>query len=522
MQGAVYAALLLIGYNVLCWPNATTYNEAAMALIDLNIPAGVYRNGTDLQSTGRWRDANLVRWHEGVMRPIGGWRTRSDTAGAAKMRGMLTWSDNSSDRWIATGSYNKLYIWNAAGTQSDITPVGLSSGREDAIAFTGYGGGTYGSYAYGVARPDTARIQPATSWDLEPWGEYLLACNEDDGKIYQWTLSTGTVAAVLSNAPTSNNGIVVTEERFLFALGAGGNPRKVQWSDREDNNTWTPAVTNEAGDFELNTSGALMKGVNVQGRTLLLTTRDAHVANYIGPPYVYGIERVGTSCGIASKQAIAVVDQGAFWMGVNSFYAYQGSTVKELPCEVSDYVFNDLNKAQISKAFAMSNSMFGEIIWFYPSSASTENDRYASFNYVEGTWQIGELDRTAGYDRGAFRQPMMISASDRKLYEHEIGFEYGSLTPFAESGPFRIGSGDQVMSVTEMLPDEKSQGDVSATFKTRFYPNGTERSYGPFSMSNPTSLRFTGRQVRMRIEGARMSDWRVGINRVDVVNGGRR
>jgi len=327
---------------------------------------------------------------------------------------------------------------------------------------------------------------------------------------------------VLSNAPTSNNGIVVTEERFLFALGAGGNPRKVQWSDREDNNTWTPAVTNEAGDFELNTSGALMKGVNVQGRTLLLTTRDAHVANYIGPPYVYGIERVGTSCGIASKQAIAVVDQGAFWMGVNSFYAYQGSTVKELPCEVSDYVFNDLNKAQISKAFAMSNSMFGEVIWFYPSSASTENDRYASFNYVEGTWQIGELDRTAGYDRGAFRQPMMISASDRKLYEHEIGFEYGSLTPFAESGPFRFGSGDQVMSVTEMLPDEKSQGDVSATFKTRFYPNGTERSYGPYSMSNPTSLRFTGRQVRMRIEGARMSDWRVGINRVDVVNGGRR
>ena len=209
-------------------------------------------------------------------------------------------------------------------------------------------------------------------------------------------------------------------------------------------------------------------------------------------------------------------------MGVNSFYAYQGSGVKELPCEVSDYVFNDLNKAQISKAFAMSNSMFGEIIWFYPSSASTENDRYASFNYVEGTWQIGELDRTAGYDRGAFRQPMMISASDRKLYEHEIGFEYGSLTPFAESGPFRFGSGDQVMSVTEMLPDEKSQGDVSATFKTRFYPNGTERSYGPYSMSNPTSLRFTGRQVRMRIEGARMSDWRVGINRVDVVNGGRR
>ena len=493
-----------------------------MALIDLNIPAGVYRNGTDLQSMGRWRDASLVRWNDGVMRPVGGWRLRSSTAANATLRGMLTWSDNSSDRWIASGTYNKLYIWNSAGTQFDITPAGLTAGREDAIAFTGYGGGLFGGYGYGVARPDTVRIQPATSWDLSAWGEDLLACNEDDGKIYQWELDTATTAAVLSNAPTGNHGIVVTEERFLFALGAGGNPRLVQWSDREDNNSWTPAATNEAGDLELNTSGALMKGMTVAGQTLLLTTRDAHVANYIGPPYVYGIERVGTSCGLAAKQAAVVVDRGAFWMGVNSFYAYTGGAVQELPCDVADYVFNDINKAQVSKAFGMSNSMFSEITWFYPSSASTENDRYVSFNYTENTWTIGSLARTAGIDRGAFRQPMMADPADYKIYEHEIGFDYGSLTPFAETGPFRIGAGDQVMSVTEMLPDEKSQGDVSATFKTRFYPNGTERSYGPYSMSNPTSVRFTGRQVRMRVEGERLADWRVGINRVDAVAGGRR
>jgi hypothetical protein len=493
-----------------------------MTLIPLDIPAGVYRNGTDLQSQGRWRDANLVRWVDGTMRPLGGWRTRSDTAGDAKLRGMLTWSDNSSDRWIASGSYDSLYIWNTGGTRFDITPAGLTDGREDALAFTGYGGGLFGSYGYGVARPDTVRIQPATSWDLSAWGEDLLACNEDDGKIYQWELDTATAATVLSNAPTGNHGIVVTEERFLFALGAGGNPRKVQWSDREDNNTWTPAATNEAGDLELNTSGFLMKGMNVRGQTLLLTTRDAHVANYIGPPYVYGIERVGTSCGLAAKQAAVVVDQGAYWMGVNSFYVYQGSGVQELQSDVSDYVFNDINKAQVSKAFAMSNSMFGEVTWFYPSAASSENDRYVTYNYVENTWHIGELDRTAGYDRGAFRQPMMVKASDNKIYEHEVGLDYGGLTPFAETGPFMIGSGDQVVSVVEMLPDEKTQGDVDVTFKTRFYPNGTERDYGPYSMSAPTSLRFTGRQVRMRIEGQRLSDWRVGVNRIDAIAGGRR
>ena len=493
-----------------------------MALIDLKIPAGVYRNGTDLQSQGRWRDANLIRWIDGTMRPVGGWRTRSDTAGANKLRGMLTWSDNSSDRWVSSGSLDKLYVWSASGTQYDITPAGLTSGREDAIAFTGYGGNVFGAYGYGVARPDISRIQPATSWDLETWGEYLLACNEDDGKVYEWQLATGTPAAVLSNAPTGNDGIVVTEERFLMALGAGGNPRLVQWSDREDNTTWTPSAANEAGDLELNTAGAIMKGLSVRSGTLILTTRDAHAASYIGPPYVYGIERVGTSCGLAAKQAAVVVDQGAFWMGVNAFYTFQSNAVQELQSDVSDYVFNDINRAQVSKAFAMSNSMFGEVTWFYPSAASTENDRYVTFNYVEGTWYTGNLDRTAGYDRGAFRQPMMASATDRKIYEHEIGFDYGGLSPFAETGPFMVGSGDQVMSITEMLPDEKTQGDVDVTFKTRFYPNGTERDYGPYSMSNPTSLRFTGRQVRMRIDGQRLSDWRIGVNRLDVTPGGRR
>ena len=60
----------------------------------------------------------------------------------------------------------------------------------------------------------------------------------------------------------------------------------------------------------------------------------------------------------------------------------------------------------------------------------------------------------------------MFDADDRKLYEHEVGFDYGSLTPFAESGPLRIGSGDNVVSVTELIPDEKTQGDVNAVFKS--------------------------------------------------------
>jgi len=99
-----------------------------MALIPLNIPAGVYRNGTEYQSKGRYFDANLVRWFEGTLRPLGGWRKKSESQMTGKCRGLITWRDNSADRWIAAGTHSKLYAMNEAGTLKDITPTTFTAG----------------------------------------------------------------------------------------------------------------------------------------------------------------------------------------------------------------------------------------------------------------------------------------------------------------------------------------------------------------------------------------------------------
>ena len=110
---------------------------------------------------------------------------------------------------------------------------------------------------------------------------------------------------------------------------------------------------------------------------------------------MYGFERVGTSCGVISKKAAAVTDKGAFWMGRSGFYHYAGGTVNEIPCEVGDYIFRDINTGQRSKAFAVVNSKFSEVWWFYPSAASTENDSYVTYNFSDNTWAIGKISRTA-------------------------------------------------------------------------------------------------------------------------------
>lgn len=491
-----------------------------MPLVPLQLPPGVYRNGTEYQAQGRWHDASLVRWCDGTMRPVGGWEQRIEV-GTQKSRAALTWRTLNGSRWIASGTHAKLIVASASGTVADITPAGLVAGLDDAAVNTGYGGSFYGLGFYGTPRPDGGVYSEITTWSLDNWGEYLVACSSNDGRLLEWTLNPATDAAAISGAPTNNLGLVVTEERFLVALGAGGNPRKVQWSDREDNTTWTAAATNEAGDIELQTSGQIKQGVRTRGQTLILTDQDAHTMTYLGPPFVYGFERVGTSCGAISRRAAVSVDEGVFWIGNSRIHMYAGGTVQEVPCDVLDHLFGGINEAQRSKVWGVANAAFGEIWWFYPSSGSTECDRYVSYSVREKHWSIGELSRTAGVDAGVFQSPIWFGGLGI-AYNHEKGLNYGGASIFAESGPVQLGAGDQVLSAVELIPDEKTQGDVTVTFSTRFHPNDTARSYGPYSMDNPTPVRFTGRQATMRVSGARLADWRFGVPRLDVRAGGRR
>lgn len=496
-----------------------------MALIPLQLPAGVYRNGTDFQASNRWRDSHLVRWIDNTIRPIGGWVAKTTDEGDYPMRGSIAWKANDNERYLAAGNATQLVTYMDDGTLKDITPVGLVAGAADGSLNTGFGGSYYGSSYYGTERNASQSTIPATTWSMDTWGEYLLACSTADGKIYEWQLdrTTPTPAAQVTNAPVDNRGVFVTEERFVFALGAGGNPRLVQWSDREDNTTWTPLATNEAGDLELQTQGFIECAERVQGQSIILTDQDAHAATYIGGQFVYSFERVGTACGVIGPMASVSVQAGAFWMGDKNFYMYNGGQVQELPSDVDDYVFSGINRSQRSKICAVSNKQFNEIWWFYPSGDSIECDSYVTYNYRENIWFTGYMGRTTGVDVGTFKHPIFFCSVTCRPFTHEIGFDYGNLAaPWAETGPISLGNGDTVMHVTGLIPDELTQGDVQVKFKTRFHPNDTEREYGAYSMANPTSVRFTGRQVRMRIETARLSDWRVGTNRLEAVPGGRR
>ena len=165
--------------------------------------------------------------------------------------------------------------------------------------------------------------------------------------------------------------------------------------------------------------------------------------------------------------------------------------------------------------------------WFYPSGASLENNKYVYFNYVDNHWGIGEINRTCGADKGVFDNPIWVDSAGQTYNQEIINASHGTDTPFCESGPISLGNGDTIMKVNEVIGDEGTQGDVKLQFKTRFYPNEAERTYPTdstyYPLSNaPTSVRFSGRQMRMRVTADTNGSFRVGIMRVNAQPGGNR
>jgi hypothetical protein len=503
--------------------------------VPLQFQPGIWKNGTLYQAQNRWYDADLMRWSVGALGPIGGWRAWGDstTAVTGVPRTALTWTDNSNNRWLAAGSASKLYVYDSSATRFDITPAGFTSGSTDADPNTGYGDWLYGKSSYGTVRPDLGVPSPATIWALDLWGEDLVGCTPDDGKIYVWDTSvgTGTVAAQLANSPTLVISTAVTPERIQMAFGGrfstdAQDRRTVYWSDSEDNTDWTASATNQAGNHTFDSKGDLLGAVKVRGKMLIFTTDDAHAATYVGLPYVYSFDRVGDNCGPVSVNAVAVAGNTAYWMGrsANGFFQYDGY-VRSIPCDVEDYIITQMNQAQSSKVVAWHNALFSEVVWFYPGTG-TEVDAYISYNYEEQHWSVGTLARTAVTSRGVFAQPILFDSSGNP-YEHEVGGVYkdtgaSALVPYVESGPIQLGGGDRVLSATSLIPDVTALGDITTTFYTRLYPTDSDTTHGPYTMAAPTSVRFTGRTVRMKCTSDSANAWRVGIPRLEMQPGGRR
>lgn len=448
--------------------------------IKLEFGAGLWMQGTDLQCPpGKFADGNLIRMGEGYRRPIKGWATGLSGTLTGNPRAAHAWKDNSRQSFAAFATHSKIYAHNGS-VLDDITPSGYAAGDANTSDIT------FGNF-----------------------GELLIICSDNTQSIYEFQPGGGGDAVVITNSPDAL-AIVVTPERFIVALGADGNPRKVAWCDQEARTTWTSTATNQAGDLELETTGVLMCGAKVNGGTLLWTSVDIHFMRYIGPNDVYSIKPAGNQCGIVGRHAYTTVDQTAYWMGLNGFWMWMGYA-EQIPCEISDEVFTNINETHRHKSWGWHNAPNSEVWFFYPSGAATECSHAAIYNYKDRTWNRATLARPCGFEAGIFSWPVLVTTAGAML-KHETGYVYDVGTVrFLKSGLFEINAGGSLLMVDELLPDESTQGACEVYFYFREYANSAETMIGPYSAADRIPVEIAARYVRIEIRAAAgTGDFRIG------------
>jgi len=437
---------------------------------------------------------------------------------------------------------------------------------------------------WGQSSTEDVTLEPGM-WILDNYGTTLIALIYNS-KCFSWDPTvanpTGTRATVLAGAPTASRHMLVSPvDRHLIFLGTettiGTSSTQddmfIRFSDQESTSEYTPSATNTAGTQRLANGSKIMGAIRGRDAIYIWTDSAIFLMRFVGQPFTFSFEQVGTNCGLIGKNACMEVDGTAFWMSENGFFQYAGQ-LQSMPCLVEDYVFDDLNSTSRNLVNCGLNNLFGEVSWFYCSSGSNVVDRVVTYNYLESVmlkkpiWYTGSLPRTAWEDSSIFDKPHACyydNADDVSFdvvgntdgitiyYEHETGTDQvnagGAVTAVLAqitSGDFDItqkraaqgqllgspdlrGDGEYLMKIRRFLPDFITQtGDTRITLMLRNYPNDAAAgsSLGPFTITSSTDkvdTRARARGIALKIENTAVSqDWKLGSFRLDIQPDGRR
>lgn len=416
---------------------------------------------------------------------------------------------------------------------------------QSADTATGWGVGTWGLSTWGTARDitsDTVALE-ATQWSLQLWGDDLLA-NNRNGQIYYWDLSGGESSrAVLASSiagstdvPTKNRTIAISfPDRHLIVGGTTTigttnlDPMLVRFSDQEDFTKFTPTATNTAGDQRLEVGNKIVSIIPTKDETFINTDEAVYGMTFVGPPFTFAFRLLAVNCGAVAQNGSISVDGNVYWIGKSNFYIYNGS-VQELPCTVKYFVFNRIQQRYIDKTYVGHNKKFNEIIWYYVSednplgTVNPEPDSYVTYNYVENVWTVGTLDRNVWLDAQGFRTVPFAFDANGRLYNHESGTsaDGDAMNCFVESSELEIDeTGNKTFLIDRIVPDATLSSDTNLflEFKCRKFPNGTEITKGPFTITQSTekvSTRAKGRQISVKYSSTGTSDdWSLGDFRIN-------
>lgn len=458
---------------------------------------------------------------------------------------------------------------------------------------------TYNYTGWGsIANSTQAVTQQLRLWSQANFGEDLIF-NPRGGALYYWTNSTslstfnrgvliaapsvvtksGTVTVDAYCPSVASQVLVSDASRFVIALGCNDygssaqDPLLVRWSDQETFGVWYPAATNQAGSYRLSNGSRIITAVQTRQEILIYTDSALFSMQYLGPPYVWGFQILGSNISIAGPNAVVVANNLVYWMGADKFYVYSGK-VDTLVSTLREYVYTDINLTQSDQFVSGTNEGYNEIWWQYCSANSNVIDRYVIYNYTDNVWYYGDWSnytgtsyqgRTAWLDSPLRASPMAATygtaggTTNTLLVYHENGTDDGTVNPAVPivsqvtSSDFDIGDGHNFGFVWRLIPDLTFDGSyinkpaAMFTVLPRANPGAAygpsndptvastqdylgQRTYAIQQFTQQVYVRIRGRQMAFQVSSGTIGSntdglgvqWQLGMPRIDIRPDGRR
>jgi hypothetical protein len=415
------------------------------------------------------------------------------------------------------------------------------------VSSTGWGAAAWGDGTFGSAASldDTNQLR---LYSQDNFGDDLIFCPRAGG-VYYWDQSSGTSTRAVnfsslgsaSNVPTKCLQIMVSDvDRHIIAFGSNPigsstlDPLLVRWSDQESAVDWTPSSTNSSGGVKISSGSKIVGALRTRQEILIWTDSALHSMRFVGAPFIFSFNELKAGVSMISPNAAVNANGQVYFMDRGGFFTYSGQ-VSPLPCAVRDYIYSDLNLGQSYKIFGTANIDFNEVMWFYPSSGSTEIDRYVLYNYIENVWSVGTMVRTAWIEAHLQNNPIAAGKSgtdSNYLYNQEYGHDDdgSAMTAYIETADFDIEDGNNFMLVSRVIPDIQfrdadSGNELDVSIKGRDYPSDSLSTLSTSSISNSTQQAFVrcrSRQAVLRFESSGVGyGWRLGHFRLDTRLDGR-
>lgn len=312
-------------------------------------------------------------------------------------------------------------------------------------------------------------------------------------------------------------------------LIAYGNNGVIQWTNEGELLQWSKSeIPNQA--VIANTK--LVYGVPIVGAqvpTVLFWSINSLIRSSYVPVTTDGITQnvfssttIEDNISIISANCVVRYQQMFFWIGVDTFYQYDG-VVRPIPNTMNrDWFFNNVNFEQRNKIFGICIPRYDEIWWFYPSGNSTENDKVVILNVVNGYWFDTAIGRAAGLQTSLFPKPLLADNVTTRTYtrqgpldtyllwQHEIGTDkvindqsfainsyhtYNIIDLFSSDG-----NNNRLLRTRRVEPNYKMSGNMTMTITNLMFANdinnGEALTEGPFTFNQQTQKIDTSSQGR--------------------------